>query len=146
MSRIEVYIAIQGSTQRVGTLYRQATRGRESVSFSYHENWLDNPQRFSLEPALRVGEGMFHTDADRSIFGSIGDSSPDTWGRRLMQRAERRRATVEGRQPRTLHETDYLLGVTDISRLGAMRFKLMDGDEYQKPIGEGVPGLSLIHI
>jgi len=140
VSRIEVYISIQGSTQRVGTLFRQATRCRESVSFSYHEDWLKDPQRFSLEPALRVGQGMFHTGVDRSIFGSIGDSSPDTWGRRLMQRAERRRATIDGRPPRTLHETDYLLGVTDISRLGAMRFKLMDGDEYQKPISDGVPG------
>lgn len=140
MSQIEVHVSIEGCTQRIGTLFRQSTRGRESVSFSYHENWLNNPQRFSLEPGLKVGDGVFHAGADRSIFGSIGDSAPDTWGRRLMQRAERRRATKEERPPRTLQETDYLLGVTDVSRLGAIRFKRADEGEFQKPTGEGVPG------
>jgi serine/threonine-protein kinase HipA len=88
VSEIEVYISLEGSTERIGTLFRQSSRGRESVSFSYHENWLDNPQRFSLEPGLTAGRGLFHPGSDREIFGSIGDSAPDTWGRRLMQRAE----------------------------------------------------------
>ena len=140
MNEIEVHISIQGDTQRIGTLFRQSARGRESVSFTYHENWLANPQRFSLEPGLQLGEGLFHAGADREIFGSIGDSAPDTWGRRLMQRAERRLAKREQRTLRTLQETDYLLGVTDISRLGALRFKLVGTDEFQKPTGEGVPG------
>ena len=81
MSEIEVYISLEGSTQRIGTLFQQSSRGRESVSFSYHENWLDNPQRFSLEPGLTAGKGLFHPGSDREIFGSIGDSAPDTWGR-----------------------------------------------------------------
>jgi len=140
VSQIEVYISIEGGTERMGTLFRQSARGRESVSFTYHENWLHHPQRFSLEPGLKVGEGAFHTGSDRSMFGSIGDSAPDTWGRKLMQRAERRKASIEARPPRTLQEADYLLGVTDISRLGAMRFKLVDEDVFQKPTGEGVPG------
>jgi len=140
VSQIEVYISIEGNTQRIGTLFRQASRGRESVSFAYYEDWLNNPLRFSLEPGLKVGEGMFHPGADRSIFGSIGDSAPDTWGRRLMQRAERRQAATQARPPRTLQETDYLLGVTDLSRLGAMRFKSVDDTDFQSPIGQGVPG------
>lgn len=140
VSEIEVSISIDGSTQRVGTLYRQSARGRESVTFTYHESWLANPKRFSMEPGLKVGDGPFHPGAEREIFGSIGDSAPDTWGRRLMQRAERRLASVEARPPRTLHETDYLLGVTDVSRLGALRFKQLQDDEFQKPTGEGVPG------
>ena len=140
MTEIEVHISIDGDTLRVGTLFRQAARARESVTFQYHDEWLTHPARFSLEPSLAVGGGMFHPGKGREMFGSIGDSAPDTWGRRLMQRAERRTARTEGRPPRTLHEADFLLGVSDVSRLGALRFKRPDDQEFQKPIGEGVPG------
>ncbi|NND73199.1 MAG: HipA domain-containing protein [Rhodothermales bacterium] len=142
MSEIEVHISLAGDSLRVGTLFRQAARGRESVTFHYHDTWLENPSRFSLEPGLGVGRGMFHPGEGRDMFGSIGDSAPDTWGRRLMQRAERRTASAENRSPRTLHEVDYLLGVSDVSRLGALRFKHPDDEAFQKPIGEGVPGFS----
>lgn len=83
---------------------------------------------------------MFHPGEGREMFGSIGDSAPDIWGRRLMQRGERRAARDEGRSPHTLHEADFLLGVSDISRLGALRFRRADDDDFQKPVGEGVPG------
>jgi serine/threonine-protein kinase HipA len=141
MSEIEVHISLGGETIRVGTLFRQAARGRESVTFTYHDGWLKNDARFSLEPGLGVGKGMFHPSDDREMFGSIGDSAPDTWGRRLMQRAERRAAKTADRPPQTLQEADFLLGVTDVSRLGALRFKRPDDDAFQKPAGEGVPGL-----
>lgn len=144
MSEIEVYISLEGETFRVGTLFRQAARGRESVTFEYHPSWLNQRMAFALEPGLSLGQGVFHPGETREIFGSIGDSAPDTWGRRLMQRSERRQAAKEGRAPRTLHEADFLLGVTDFSRLGALRFKRPADEDYQKPIGEGVPGF--IHL
>ncbi|MCA8891359.1 MAG: HipA domain-containing protein [Hyphomonas sp.] len=140
MNEIEVHISLDGETCRVGTLLRQAARGRESVTFQSHEDWLAHPARFSLQPGLGVGKGMFHPGESREMFGCIGDSAPDTWGRRLMQRAERRAAHKEGRAPQTLHEADFLLGVSDESRLGALRFKRPDDDAFQKPTGEGVPG------
>ncbi len=71
----------------------------------------------------------------------MGDSAPDTWGRRLMQRAERRAAQREGRVVRTLMEADYLLGVSDLSRLGALRFRLDGQQEFQATLAGGVPGL-----
>ena len=141
MSEVEVHVSLHGTDYRVGTLYRQAARDRESVTFEYHPDWLQYRDRFSLEPALATGNGVFHPGAGREMFGSIGDSAPDTWGRQLMQRAERRRASAEGRRPRTLHETDYLLGVSDISRLGALRFKVSGKAEFQAPTETGVPGL-----
>ena len=72
---------------------------------------------------LEATRGGFAPPAGQAIFGSIGDSAPDTWGRRLMQRAERRLAGREGRTIRTLAESDYLLGVADETRLGALRFR-----------------------
>jgi serine/threonine-protein kinase HipA len=144
VSEIEVHISLEGEIFRVGTLFRQPARARESVTFEYHPGWLSHPMAFALEPGLSLGQGVFHPGETKEIFGSIGDSAPDTWGRRLMQRSERRQAAKEQRAPRTLHEADFLLGVTDFSRLGALRFKRPTDEDYQKPIGEGVPGF--IHL
>jgi serine/threonine-protein kinase HipA len=137
---IEVYIDFAPGLKQVGTLRRQARRGGEAISFEYHPDWLTEPARFSLEPALTLNRGAFAPTSGQPIFGSIGDSAPDTWGRRLMQRAERRRADREGRPVRTLMEADYLLGVSDVSRLGALRFRLSGDDQFQSPTTAGVPG------
>ena len=64
------------------------------------------------------------------MFGAIGDSAPDRWGRVLMRRAERRRAEREGQTPRTLREIDYLLRVSDEARQGALRFALEPGGPF----------------
>src|SRR5437763_986992 len=76
--------------------------------------------RSSLEPALSLGKGQFYTR--RSLFGSLGDSAPDRWGRTLMKRAEARRAEAAKEKARTLYEVDYLLLVNDETRQGALRF------------------------
>jgi serine/threonine-protein kinase HipA len=58
-----------------------------------------------------------------------------------MQRAERRHAEREGRAVRTLTESDYLLGVSDETRLGALRFRWHGDDVFQVPKLTGVPSL-----
>jgi serine/threonine-protein kinase HipA len=68
-----------------------------------------------MEPALALGPWPFHT-IDAPIFGAIGDSAPDRWGRTLMRRMERRRAERQRHTPRTLREIDYLLLVDDEAR------------------------------
>lgn len=141
MTDIGVYIDRAGGTKRVGILRRTPRRGGETVAFEYDSDWLVDPDRFSLEPALAVGPGPFVPTSGQNFFGSIGDSAPDTWGRRLMQRAERRRAAVAGRPVRALSEADYLLGVADVSRLGALRFRSVGEEVFQAPIAVGVPGL-----
>ncbi|MFX8285663.1 HipA N-terminal domain-containing protein, partial [Acinetobacter baumannii] len=90
MSEIEVHIELNGVVHRVGTLRVQARNGRTAVSFEYHRDWLALSAHFSLEPAMKAGAGVFTPDRGREMFVSIGDSAPDTWGRRLMQRMERR--------------------------------------------------------
>ena len=136
---VGVYIDVEGEVRRVGTLYPPRRGPRAPVTFEYHDVWLDDPNRFSLEPALQLNRGAFAPN--EGLFGSIGDSAPDTWGRRLMQRAERRRAEREGRAVRTLGELDYLLGVSDVARLGALRFKRVGEKEFQAQTDTGVPGL-----
>lgn len=138
---IEVHIDFAPGLKRVGTLHRHARRGGETTSFEYRPEWLNDKARFSLEPALTLNRGAFAPAEGMSIFGSIGDSAPDTWGRRLMQRAERRRAEREGRQIRTLMDVDYLLGVSDVSRSGALRFCKVGEREFQSPSTAGVPAV-----
>jgi len=124
------YVDLGGVPQLVGRLWARVRKNKEGASFEYDDAWLKHPDRFSLEPALKLGPGPFHTGADRPMFGAIGDSAPDRWGRALMQRAERRRAEREGRAPRTLFEMDYLLLVDDEARAGALRFAETAGGPF----------------
>ena len=123
-----VYVDLQGEPLFGGRLWSRVRKGRESATFEYDDAWLKHPQRFALEPALVLGRGPQHTQAGRLIFGAVGDSAPDRWGRVLIQREERRKARAENRQPRSLFEADYLLAVGDLARQGALRFaEAMDG-------------------
>jgi serine/threonine-protein kinase HipA len=125
-----VHVDLDGAPVPVGRLWSRTLRGREGATFEYNADWLARPERFSLEPALTLGPGPFHTAPGRALFGAIGDSAPDRWGRALMRRAERRRAEREGRTPRALREIDYLLGVDDEARLGALRFRREEGGSF----------------
>lgn len=141
MTDIEVHIDLEGHMRRVGYARSNKVRGSETVIFEYAPEWLADTDRFSIEPALTLTRGGFAPLPGQAIFGSLGDSAPDTWGRRLMQRAERRQATREGRTVRTLAESDYLLGVADETRLGALRFRHSGETTFQAPIHVGVPAL-----
>ncbi len=141
MNDIEVYVDLSGETFLVGLARINRARGNETMVFEYDRTWLESTNRFALEPGLPLMRGGFSPGPGHSLFGSIGDSAPDTWGRRLMQLAERRAAQKEGRQVRTLMETDYLLGVTDFSRLGALRFKKKAEDRFLAISPGGVPAL-----
>jgi serine/threonine-protein kinase HipA len=141
MTDVEVHIDLEGQVRPLGILHRQASRRGETVTFEYDETWLGDANRFSIEPALTLTAGAFPPQVGQPIFGSIGDSAPDTWGRRLMQRAERHLAEREGRQVRTLGELHYLLGVADETRLGALRFRWRGEEVFQSPVREGVPAL-----
>ena len=135
-----VYVDFDGAPHRVGRLWARSRRGKESATFEYDAAWLGNPLRFALEPALTLGRGPHHTAAGRLIFGAIGDSAPDRWGRALIQRDERRKAREEKRAPRTLLEVDYLLGVSDIARQGALRFAEQEGGFFLA-VGVQIPPL-----
>ncbi len=141
MADFEIHLSLEGNTRHIGRARCNRTRGKETVLFEYADSWLHAPDRFALEPALPLTRGGFAPPAGCMIHGSVGDSAPDTWGRRLMQRAERRRAQQEGRDVRTLMESDYLLGVADETRLGAFRLRPVGQDEFVTRPRAGVPAL-----
>lgn len=141
MPEVEEYIDRQGSCRLVGRLYRHPGRGKESVSFQYDDGWIAAPDHFSIDVSQKVGRGVYVPPSGHEMFGMLGDSAPDQWGRRLMRRAERRRAEKERRAPRTLFETDFLLGVADQTRLGAFRFRYPGDEFFLSPTESGVPRL-----
>src|SRR5579872_4159570 len=130
-----VYVDLQGKPHLVGRLWSRVRKDRENASFEYDKSWLEHRERFSLEPALKLGPGPFHTPFDKPLFGAIGDSAPDRWGRALMRRAERRRAEQRKETPRTLREIDYLLLVDDEARQGALRFAEREGGPFLNESG-----------
>ena len=113
-----------GATTLMGTLKAEQVRGREVFSFSYSKEWLEKAQALVLDPDLGLYGGSQYTRDDKPNFGLFLDSSPDRWGRVLMERRETFIARQEGRRARTLMESDYLLGVFDRYRMGGLRFKL----------------------
>jgi serine/threonine-protein kinase HipA len=112
----------------VGTLRSAVTKNKEHFSFSYDENWLQRPNAQEIDPELQLFSGEQH-NTDANNFRVFLDSCPDRWGRLLMKRREAIVARQEERRPRVLHEVDYLLGVHDLYRQGALRFKRsLDGE------------------
>lgn len=107
----------------MGLLHSTLLRGKEIFSFEYDDAWLKSRGAQTLDPDLGLFSGIQYLNDEKPNFGIFLDSSPDRWGRTLMDRREAAVARSEGRQPRTLFETDYLLGVYDAHRMGAVRFK-----------------------
>ncbi|WP_429886109.1 type II toxin-antitoxin system HipA family toxin [Geoalkalibacter halelectricus] len=108
-----------GPLRRIGTLSKGA---RGSVSFSYDPGWLEHAHSFQLDPELDLLPGEFFPGG--SNFGVFMDSCPDRWGQLLMKRREAIDARDEGRSPRTLGPWEFLIGVQDCTRMGALRYSL----------------------
>jgi serine/threonine-protein kinase HipA len=131
-----VYIDLDNRPLLVGRLWTRLRKGKESATFEYDKQWPSNPVAFSLEPALTLGPGPYHTQAGKALFGALGDSAPDRWGRVLMRRAERRRVEQEKSAPQTLAEIDFLLMVDDDARQGALRFAENEGGPFLRHFSE----------
>jgi serine/threonine-protein kinase HipA len=138
---VDVYAAFADGDLHAGRLYSHRGRGAESATFTYAEAWLASPRAYELDPQLPLAIGAFQTPVGRSLFGALQDSAPDRWGRRLIRRRERHRAQREGATPGSLSEIDFLLGVRDDARQGALRFRPAGGGEYLAPPPDGVPHL-----
>jgi len=125
LEQVHVYLDLERYAQpvAVGVFHRQQSGAGEIFSFEYDRTWLERPEVFAFDPDLAMAVGHQYPAPNRKNLGIFLDSSPDRWGRVLMQRRENARARGEKRKPRALTEWDYLLGVHDETRLGALRFR-----------------------
>lgn len=128
IEKIYVYENWKGSTEsKMGTLHIDGGKGKEVISFEYDEEWLANADdNFVFDPDLSLFRGRQYTPLDKSMFGIFSDSCPDRWGRLLMKRREAIIAKKEERKPRRLTDVDFLLGVYDETRMGALRFAISE--------------------
>ena len=110
----------------VGTL----AHDRGQIRFHYDRAWLGDPRAFALDPNLTLDDAPFFPKPELGNFGIFLDSSPDRWGQTLMKRREALLAKDEKRAPRTLYAWDFLIGVQDFTRQGALRFRLAGTEEF----------------
>ncbi len=136
---VEVVVQIDGEDILAGRLWAHRRRGTESASFAYAADYLARPHAYELDPTLSLVAGQQQTTVGRAIFGAFSDCAPDRWGRRLIGRTERQRVRREGGAERSFGEIDYLLGVRDDLRQGALRFRDPDADVYLADEVSGVP-------
>ncbi len=108
--------------QLIGTLSALYAKGKKAFSFEYDKTWIASKHQMLLDPDIQFYGGPQYPNKKEN-FGVFLDSMPDTWGRTLMKRREAQQANIKGERAKTLYEIDYLLGVYDESRMGALRFK-----------------------
>ncbi len=112
----------------IGILSAQQAKGRKAFGFSYDESWISSGEQLLLDPDIMWYKGRQFPNGKEN-FGIFLDSMPDAWGRTLMRRRAAINAKEWGVPPPVLYDIDFLLGVHDLSRMGALRFKKdPDGD------------------
>jgi serine/threonine-protein kinase HipA len=137
---VRVSLAHPDNDIPVGTLwFHQRSAG--SATFAYDTAYVSERGAFAIDPLLTLATGSFHTPTTRAMFGAFTDIAPDRWGRRLMIREESVQAKVESRTPRTLSELDFIKGVSDVLRQGALRIRDSDDSTPLSPSPDGVPTL-----
>ena len=141
-SDIEVFVAVGARNVLAGELYPHYRRGSESASFIYDNSYLANSDAYELDPGLPLVSGTLQTAVGRALFGAFADSSPDRWGRTLIQRAERARAKIAVTAPRSMTELDLMLGVRDDLRQGALRFRCDAQGPFLATEESGIPVLT----
>ena len=132
---IAVYADWEGlpAPLRLGVLRAQRNAGRDIFEFEFDAAALAHRATVNLrlDPRLGLFEGRQHPPQGQEIFGVFADASPDRWGRLLMQRRlEREKRAGQAAKNARLHESDYLLGVHDAFRIGALRFRLDDTGDF----------------
>ena len=137
----EVVVQIGAEAVLAGRLWAHRSPRAESATFAYDPAYLALADAYQLDPGLDLVAGQQQTPAGRKMFGAFSDSAPDRWGRRILARNAESRGGASRAGDRSLGEVDYLLGVRDGMRQGALRFRDPDTGIYLADEEEGVPPL-----
>ena len=138
---LDVYTDLSDQEEcKVGTCRFSLRRGQISCSFAYDDSYLALPEAYAIDPALPLRSHSYHCNG---MPGAFRDSAPDRWGRHLIDRRALYGSDENNAGTRHLDELDYLIGVCDASRQGALRYALPGTDEFLSSDGEVPPILEL---
>lgn len=135
--QIQVFVDLDGSTVPAGTAFFHHGRRQLSTTFTYDTDYLSHRRAYSLDPSLPLSTAP---STVRGLPGAFQDCSPDRWGRNLVQKEFRRKVQHGEVRDRSLSDVDFLLGVSDQTRQGALRFSLTREGDFLAP-GSQVPKL-----
>lgn len=117
---VEVHVDLDTGTTFAGTVYFNTRRGQLGSTFTYDRDYLSSSDSFDISPDLPRANV---TSVTEGLPGALSDSAPDRWGRNLILKKVQSAAQDAGRRLPTLTEVDYLLGVSDLTRQGALRYQ-----------------------
>ena len=134
-----VFVAVElgGQMVEVGTAYFSRRNNLVSTTFRYAESYLARTDAYAIDPLMPLVQGN-HTMA--GVPGAFADCSPDRWGKNLIAKMTRVQALRDGQTVPSVSEVDYLLGVSDLTRQGALRFRTEPEGRFLDP-GLTVPKL-----
>ena len=118
---------------RLGRLYTHPTAAQEVFEYEFDDDVLNRADMagLKLDPRLGWFAGRQYPPQGQQTFGAFSDASPDRWGRLLMRRRLERAQRAGRADPKArLDESDYLMGVHDAYRVGALRFRRDDAGPF----------------
>lgn len=115
--------------QKIGVLSAQQAKAKKAFSFEYDMDWLSSKKSFLLDPDISFFKGQQYPNGKEN-FGVFMDSMPDTWGKTLMRRRADLIAKEKNIKAPTLYDIDFLMGVFDECRMGALRFKRIEDGPF----------------
>lgn len=139
LRKLEVFLDDAAGLREVGIAHFTLRHNAISTTFSYTASYLKAPSSYAIDPGLPLVQGSHHCEG---LPGAFRDSSPDRWGRNLIMREHRLAAGSSGRALSSLDEVDYLAGVLDSTREGALRFRAA-GDSFLTDAGAVPPLIQL---
>ena len=133
------FICLEDNTKTIGTLYVSFESGKEVHSFVFSDSFLksDDVNKF-VDPDLMLSSGRQYPAKNRETFSFLEDSLPDRWGRKLILR------DAHIRDIDKLYVIDYLTGISDIYRTGAIRIMDENG-VYLSSRNTNVPPIMYIN-
>lgn len=130
MKSVGVEMQLSGAWEALGQIRTETKRGFEYGAFGYSDSYLALKGAYPIEPSLPMNRGFL--SAAGSLPGAFRDAAPDRWGRNLIARSIR-----NSRPQGTISELDFLVGVSDFSRVGNFRF----ASDQARPIETEIPTL-----
>jgi serine/threonine-protein kinase HipA len=120
---VGVWLTTSSGDRRIGTLRPSFQGGRTlaSSSFEYDPGFLADG--WQISPDLPLRPGRTYTAENSTLPGAFTDATPDDRGQKLIRADHARRRRDDPSLPPRLGEFDYLLGVADHTRVGALRLR-----------------------